>query len=162
MKSNRVIAAGALVLLGACARAGSQPPGLPAPAASVQIGYGTQATKDVTGSVKSIVPDSTQAPQRTIVELLEGRVPGLQVLHLPNGQIELRLRGTNSLVGNNEPLVVIDGQLVSANDLTGALLAVAPSDVQRIDILKDAGSTAIYGSRGANGVILITTKRGRQ
>lgn len=160
MEHMRVLAASALVLLGACARAGSQPPAQPAPADSVQIGYGKQATKDVTGSVKSIVPDSTQAPQHTIVELLEGRVPGLQVLHLPDGTIQLRLRGQNSLVGNNEPLVVLDGQLVSANDLTGVLLAVAPSDVERIDILKDAGSTAIYGSRGANGVILITTKRG--
>ncbi len=159
MRSMHTIAAGALVLLGACARAGSEPPQQPAPD-SVAVGYGKQATKDLTGAVSSVTPDSVSAHVATIVELLEGRVPGLQVIHSPSGQIQLRLRGTNSLVGNNEPLVVIDGQLVSANDLTSALLAIPPTDVQRIDILKDAGSTAIYGVRGANGVILITTKRG--
>ena len=159
MRAARMVMAGALVLLSGCARAGSEPPQQPAPD-SVDIGYGKLPASDVTGAVVSVVPDARNAHVGTIVDLLQGRVPGLQVIHLASGQIQLRLRGTNSLVGNNEPLVVIDGQLVSSNDLTSALLAVAPSDVQRIDVLKDAGSTAIYGSRGANGVILITTRRG--
>ncbi len=162
MKSIRVVASLALVLLGACARAGSEPPQQPAPSDSVDVGYGKQATKNLTGAVTSVTPDATTEHVATIVELLEGHVPGLQVTRLPNGGIQLRLRGTNSLVGNNEPLLVIDGQLVSSADLTGALLAITPSDVARIDVLKDAGSTAIYGVRGANGVIEITTKRGRQ
>ncbi len=159
MRSVRVVAASALVLLGACARAGSEPPGQPAPD-SVSVGYGRQASKDVTGSVKSIVPDSTTAQRSTVIELLEGHVPGLQVLHLPSGGIALRLRGSTSLVGNNEPLLVIDDQIVGTEGITSALLAITPADVARIDVLKDAGSTAIYGSRGANGVILITTRRG--
>ncbi len=161
MKSMRVAATLALVLVGACARAGSEPPEQSAPPDSVDIGYGKQATKNLTGAVSSVTPDSMTGHAATIVELLEGHVPGLQVTRLPDGRIQLRVRGTNSLVGNNEPLLVIDGQLVSSVDITSALLAVAPSDVKRIDVLKDAGSTAIYGVRGANGVIEITTKRGR-
>jgi len=160
MTGIRIVVAGALVLLGGCARAGWQPPQQPAPD-SVDIGYGKLPAGDVTGAVVSVVPDSQDTHVGTIVELLQGRVPGLQVIHLPSGQIQLRLRGTNSLTGNNEPLLVIDDQLVSGNDLTGALLAIAPTDVERIDVLKDAGSTAIFGVRGANGVIMIRTKRGR-
>jgi len=160
MTGMRMVVAGALVLLGGCARAGAEPPQQPAPD-SVDIGYGKLPAGDVTGAVVSVVPDSQDTHVGTIVELLQGRVPGLQVIHLPSGQIQLRLRGTNSLTGNNEPLLVIDDQLVSGNDLTGALLAIAPTDVERIDVLKDAGSTAIFGVRGANGVIMIRTKRGR-
>lgn len=159
MAGIRTVLAGALVLLGACARAGSEPPQQPAPD-SVSIGYGQQARSNVTGAVQTVKPDANPARFATIVDLLDGRVPGLQVIRLAGGQIQLRIRGTNSLVGNNEPLLVIDNQLVPSADITSALLAVAPSDVDHIDVLKDAGTTAIYGSRGANGVIMIFTKRG--
>jgi len=80
------------------------------------------------------------------------------VIHLPYGDVSLRIRGTRSLHGDNEPLLVIDG--VPAHGAIGAALAgLVPRDIARIDVLKDAGSTAIYGIQGANGVILITTKR---
>jgi len=160
MRSIRMATASALVLLGACARAGS-PPQAPAPD-SVSIGYGSEPAAAVTGAVQSLKTDSLKAQYGTMVDMLEGHVAGLQVLRLANGQIQLRLRGTTSLSSSNEPLVVIDDHLISPDGITSALLSVAPSDVERIDVLKDAGSTAIYGSRGANGVILITTKHGRR
>jgi TonB-dependent SusC/RagA subfamily outer membrane receptor len=86
-------------------------------------------------------------------------VPGLTVIRLPNGDISLRIRGDRSFQGDNEPLLVIDGRPVRG-DIGAALAGLAPRDIERIDVLKDAGSTAIYGSQGANGVIIITTKRG--
>jgi TonB-dependent SusC/RagA subfamily outer membrane receptor len=91
-------------------------------------------------------------------ELLQGRVPGLRVIRLANGEFSVRLRGTRSFADDGEPLVVIDG--VPAMSLGRALGRVAPGDVERVDVLNGAAA-AIYGSRGANGVILITTKRGR-
>ena len=111
----------------------------------------------MTGSISSLRPEETDAAVTQVVQMLE-RVPGLTVIHLSNGDISLRIRGTRSLQGDNEPLLVIDG--VPAQGAIGASLAgLAPHDIARIDVLKDAGSTAIYGIRGANGVILITTKR---
>ncbi len=160
MIAIRTVLAGALVLLGGCARAGSEPPQQPAPD-SVSIGYGKQPRSDVTGAVQSVKPDSAAARYTTVVDLLEGRVPGLQVIRLASGQIQLRIRGTTSLIGNNEPLVIIDDQLIATDGITSALQAIAPSEVDHVDVLKDAGSTAIYGSRGANGVIMIFTKRGK-
>ncbi len=159
MRSIRVIATGALVLLGACVRAGSEPPQQPAPPDSVTIGYGRQATKELTGAVTTVTADSSREHVSTVVEMLQGRVPGLEVLRLADG-VHLRLRGANSLIGSTDPLLVIDGQLVDPSGAASALAAIAPAEVARIDVLKDAGSTDIYGVRGANGVIVITTKRG--
>jgi TonB-dependent SusC/RagA subfamily outer membrane receptor len=90
-------------------------------------------------------------------ELLVGRFPGVEVLHLPGGGISVRIRGATSLTLSTEPLYVIDGMPIHAEP-GGALKWLAPQDVQRIEVLKDPGSTAFYGVRGANGVILITTK----
>ena len=96
-----------------------------------------------------------------IEELLMGRVPGLVVLRTPNGGYSLRIRGRTSFYGNDEPLIVIDGMPIRHGGASNALMSLDPGDVARVDVLKDAGSTAAYGVQGGNGVVLITTRRGR-
>ena len=115
----------------------------------VVIGFGTVKKRDLTGSVSSIKADAIiQTPTTSVANALQGRVSGLDV----NGD-ELRIRGNRSINGSNDPLVIIDGvQGGSMSDLN-------PNDIESVDVLKDASSTAIYGSQGANGVIIITTKR---
>ena len=115
----------------------------------VVIGFGTVKKRDVTGSVASIKSDAIiQAPTTSVANALQGRISGLDV---NNG--ELRIRGNRSINGSNDPLVIIDGvQGGSMGDLN-------PNDIESVDVLKDASSTAIYGSQGANGVIIITTKK---
>ena len=101
-------------------------------------------------------------PISRIEYLLQARVPGLEVLPLANGTFTLRIRGRHSLMGQtqtDEPLLVIDDIPVPQGSLGNALAGMAPRDVGRIDVLKDAAATSVYGSRGANGVIIITTKR---
>jgi TonB-dependent starch-binding outer membrane protein SusC len=149
-----------LGLLVACGRAPRRPN--PAPNdGEVSVGYGTESTKQVTGSIATVSPEETDARMTQVIEMLERRVPGLTVIRMPNGAVSLRIRGSRSFGSDNEPLLVIDG--VPAQGPVGAALAgLAPRDIARIDVLKDAGSTAIYGVRGANGVILITTKRAPQ
>ena len=93
-----------------------------------------------------------------VEELFEGRFPGVRVTQVPGQGISVRIRGATSVNGNNEPLYVIDGFPIATND---GLVALNPSDIARIEVLKDAGSTAEYGVRGANGVVVITTKRNR-
>lgn len=94
-----------------------------------------------------------------VEELLEGRAPGVQVLHLSGGGFALRIRGLGSPSGGNDPLIVIDGTASLEGSGNGALAALNPQDVVRMEVLKDAASTAFYGMRGANGVIVITTRR---
>jgi TonB-dependent SusC/RagA subfamily outer membrane receptor len=156
-----VIGGLALVALYGCG-GGSPPPASSPDAEAVQVGYGTQDASSVTGSIGSLEMDG-QAIQHSgrIEEVLQGRVAGLHVTRTPGGGYSLRIRGTNSLTGNNEPLLVVDGMIVSTHMTSTTLGSINPTDVQRVEVLKDAGSTAIYGSRGANGVIIITTKRGR-
>ena len=144
----------------------------------VVIGYGTQARKDVTGSISSV--SSSQLKETPIISLdqgLQGRAAGVQVMqqsHSPGGGVSIRIRGGNSLTAGNEPLYVIDGfPIYSDNNAfaagtdpvfgatPNALASINPSDIESIEILKDASATAIYGSRGANGVVIVTTKRGR-
>ncbi len=93
-------------------------------------------------------------------ELLESRFPGVQIVRLTSGDISVRIRGATSIMGSNEPLFVIDGMEISPGP-GGALTGINPADIATIAVLKDVGSTALYGVRGANGVIVITTKRGR-
>ena len=97
-----------------------------------------------------------------IEELLMGRVPGLTVLRLANGDYSLRIRGRASFRGDDEPLIVIDGMPIRQGGGARALMTIDPRDVARIDVLKDAGALAMYGSQGGNGVIEIRTRRGRQ
>ncbi|HEX6560370.1 MAG TPA: TonB-dependent receptor plug domain-containing protein [Longimicrobiales bacterium] len=146
-------------LAGACA-------GNPAPQSSppergvVSVGYGTQDASAVTGAVSSVTADDVKTNRYTrIEEMMEARVPGLQVLRRSNGDFSLRIRGGTSIMGNDEPLVVLDGMPLQQGFTALSLAAINPSDVQRIDVLRDAGAAAIYGSRAANGVIIITTKR---
>jgi TonB-dependent starch-binding outer membrane protein SusC len=145
---------------------GPTPPRLetPAPQDEVSVGYGTQNRHDVTGAVTSLSPTEADTRVPRIEQLLQARVPGLEVLPLRNGTFTLRVRGSHGLRGNvveDEPLLVIDDLAILPGALGSTLAGLAPSDVQRIDVLKDASATAIYGSRGGNGVIIITTKRGR-
>ena len=125
----------------------------------VEVGYGSELRGAVTGSVASLSgEDLTIHRVGRVEEMLQDRVAGLTVSRRGDGSLAVRIRGGRSLIGNDEPLVVIDGVPVSAPSVSQALSGLAPHDVARIDVLKDAGSTAAYGSRGANGVILVTTK----
>jgi len=94
-----------------------------------------------------------------IEELIEGRAPGVQVLRRTDGTYALRIRGVSSPSGNNEPLIVIDGSSSADGMSTHALALLNPQDVKTIEVLKDAASTAFYGMRGQNGVIVITTRQ---
>ena len=127
----------------------------------VSVGYGKQKKKDVTGAVSTVTSDDVDdQPVRSVEEMLKGRVSGVQVMQAPGGGIAVRIRGASSINGSNEPLYVLDGFPIAPGP-GGALTGINPYDIESIDVLKDAASTAIYGSRGANGVILITTKRGQ-
>jgi TonB-dependent SusC/RagA subfamily outer membrane receptor len=95
-----------------------------------------------------------------MADLLEGRFPGVEVTRLSSGGISVRIRGQRTFQGSSEPLYVIDGIPLSAAP-GGVLMDLDPRDIKSIDVLKDAAATSVYGSRGANGVVLITTKRGR-
>jgi Outer membrane receptor for ferrienterochelin and colicins len=114
----------------------------------------------VTGAIDSLPAETLEGRHVTdVAELLKGRVSGLQVIRLPNGDISLRIRGSDSITQDGEPLLVIDGMPVSEQNLTGALRSLSPHEIASIEVLKDVSSTAFYGIRGAHGVILITTKR---
>jgi len=135
----------------------------------VTTGYGTQRRQDLTGAISSVdVADVPVAVTSNVGQMLQGRVAGAQVTNdngAPGGGISIRIRGTNSIAANTEPLYVIDGipaiTGTSSNDpYQNPLSAISPSDIENIEVLKDASSTAIYGARGAAGVVLITTKRG--
>jgi len=134
----------------------------------VVIGYGTQKKSDLTGSVGSV--DAEQLEGRNIAsfeEGLQGQTAGVQVVQAggqPGGRTYVRIRGQNSIMGGNDPLYVIDGVPVqSGSDGNTSILAtINPADIESMDILKDASATAIYGARGSNGVVLITTKRGKE
>jgi TonB-dependent starch-binding outer membrane protein SusC len=125
----------------------------------VQTGYGSVKSEDVTGSVSSLNAEELGRMRYAhMAEMLEGRVPGLVVTRQAGGGFSLRIRGTSSLTGNNEPLIVIDGMPLNPFGGSRALASISPRDVERIDVLKGS-ETTLYGSRGANGVIVITTIR---
>ncbi|WP_321281753.1 TonB-dependent receptor [Marinifilum fragile] len=147
----------------------------------VVVGYGEVRKRDVTGSISKVKESENVARQYSSVDaLLQGRSSGVQVISnpgSPGAAVSVRIRGTNSLRGNNEPLYVVDGVIISsagedvldastdANELQSpqnGLTGLNPRDIESIEILKDASATAIYGSRGANGVVLITTKQGEK
>ncbi len=121
------------------------------------------AAPTATGAVTTVVPSETDARVTQVEEMLRG-VPGLDVTRLPDGGYQLRIRGHRSLranPGDDDPLLVVDGIPISAGALSSTLASLAPADIARIEVLKDAGAAGIYGSRAANGVIVITTKRAR-
>ncbi|WP_460636965.1 SusC/RagA family TonB-linked outer membrane protein [Larkinella harenae] len=127
----------------------------------VVVGYGTQRKSDVTGSLSSVTSKEIKSvPVTGVGQALQGRAAGVQVTqasNAPGGGVTIRIRGGNSINAGNEPLYVIDGFPVYNE--SGANLN--PNDIESMEILKDASATAIYGSRGANGVVIITTKRGK-
>ena len=126
---------------------------------AVVIGYGTVRKADLAGSVAVMDNKSFKdQPITQVSDALQGRVAGVQVVSdgTPGGEVKIRIRGTNSINKSNEPLYVVDG-MVRENGLEG----LNPEDIQNLQILKDASSTAIYGSRGANGVVIVTTKTGK-
>lgn len=159
-----VASAATIPLAVACAPAMSSGERSPRPEEAeerINVGYGELDEDDVIGSTSSLDAERIRNLRVGRVEqLLEGRIPGLQVISTGRGYA-LRIRGVGSLLASNEPLVVVDGMPVQAFGTPGGLGWINPADIERIDVLKDASSTAIYGSRGANGVILITTRRPR-
>jgi TonB-linked SusC/RagA family outer membrane protein len=124
----------------------------------VVIGYGTVKKKDLTGSVVSLKgTDITATPTNNVMEALQGKISGMDIMK-PSGavgsDVNILLRGTRTIYGDNTPLFIVDGMPANYNQIN-------PSDIETIDVLKDASSTAIYGSAGSNGVVIITTKRGK-
>ncbi len=156
----------------------------------VVVGYGTQRKRDITGSVTSLSPQDLQpGPAASFDQMMQGKVAGAQITQTtgaPGGNVNIVIRGINSITGGNQPLYVIDGYAIGAggsgSDVSNfngnsyssegmanntaskinPLSSINPSDIASIEILKDASATAIYGSRGANGVIIITTKKGKR
>ncbi len=148
----------------------------------VVVGYGTVKKSDLTGSITSIKADAFKdMPVTSVDQALQARAPGVNVTQsssAPGGGLSVRIRGANSLISGSEPLYVIDGLPIypdnssfgtggtgsaASNRQPGnALASLNPNDIESIEVLKDASATSIYGSRGANGVVLITTKRGKE
>ncbi|CAG5012954.1 TonB-dependent receptor P3 [Dyadobacter sp. CECT 9275] len=141
----------------------------------VVVGYGTQQRKDITGSVASVKGSEMEnQPVASADALLQGRAAGVQVVQntgAPGGGVTVRIRGNTSLNAGNGPLYVVDGVPISSDtpspignfggDGINPLAAISPNDIESVEILKDAAASSIYGARGANGVVLITTKRGK-
>jgi TonB-linked SusC/RagA family outer membrane protein len=141
----------------------------------VVMGYSTQTKKSVTGAASTIKGAAIQnIPAAGFNQLLQGKTTGVQITSnsgTPGGGIFIRVRGTNSVNADNEPLYILDGVFINNRNLVSVglgnqvqsnpLADINPNDIESIQVLKDANATAIYGSRGANGVIIITTKRGR-
>lgn len=139
----------------------------------VVVGYGTQKRRDLTGAVASVPENLLRQPVSSLDQTLKGGVSGVQVTQTsgqPGGGVSIRIRGGASIQGGNEPLYVIDGfPVYNQTESTGVgsgtpvnpLASINPADIESIEVLKDAAATAIYGSRGANGVILVTTKKGK-
>lgn len=127
----------------------------------VVVGYGTQRKEAVTGSVASMKGDAMrEVASSNITQALQGRVAGVEMSQTsskPGSQMQIRIRGTRSLNASNDPLIVLNGI-----PFAGSIGDINPNDIQSLDILKDASATAIYGSRGANGVIIITTNTGQR
>ncbi|MEH6307473.1 TonB-dependent receptor [Olivibacter sp. CPCC 100613] len=135
----------------------------------VVVGYGTQRRIETTGSIASVKADElTQMPVVNVAQGLQSRVSGVQINQnsgSPGGNVSVRIRGTNSINGNSEPLYIVDGIQISnsggINDVS-PLSTINPNDIESVEVLKDASASAIYGARAANGVVLITTKRGKE
>lgn len=153
----------------------------------VNVGYRNQKRKDVTGAISSVTAkDFKDSQQVTVEQLLQGRAAGVVVTNnsgKPGGSVSVKIRGSASLGGSNEPLYIVDGIPISGdatNQATGGTIVsgyigtntgsvtnsplafLNPNDIETMDILKDAASAAVYGSRASNGVVIITTKKGKK
>lgn len=133
----------------------------------VVVGYGTTQKKDLTGSVSTISSAQVKdLPVSSIDQKLVGQIAGVQIsapTGAPGGGVNVKIRGTGSITAGNNPLYVVDGFAISnsGGQVYNPLNVISPDDIETVTVLKDASSTAIYGSRGSNGVIVITTKRGK-
>lgn len=142
----------------------------------VVVGYGTQLKREVTGSVGSLLTSDANVayqPITTSEQIMQGRIPGVNVLSnsgSPGTSVNVRVRGTTSINASNDPLYVVDGVPVNVGNYSGVaenafginvLSNLSPNDIESIEVLKDASASSIYGSRASNGVILITTKKGK-
>ena len=127
---------------------------------TVVIGYGTTKKQDLTGSVASVkMADIEHLPVTSVDQALQGRIAGVDIVGsggAPGSASSINIRGARSITASNEPLIVVDGVMDAITDMN----EINPADIESISVLKDASSTAIYGSKGANGVIMITTKKG--
>ena len=143
----------------------------------VVVGYAVQKKKDLTGSTSSLkASDASLTVASSLDQLMQGNLSGVNITNasgMPGGAVRVSIRGVGSINGSNEPLFVIDGVPVSNTDNSGVngrfggsvqnpLSMINPNDIESIDVLKDAAATAIYGSRATNGVVMVTTKRGRK
>ncbi|WP_020601031.1 SusC/RagA family TonB-linked outer membrane protein [Spirosoma panaciterrae] len=139
----------------------------------IVVGYGTSERKNLIGSIAKIDPTDTKViPVGSVDAQLQGKVPGVQISSatgVPGERVNIRVRGATSINASNDPLYVVDGVFINSNSLqtigtggkaTSPIADINPSDIESIEVLKDAEATALYGSRGANGVVLISTKRG--
>jgi TonB-linked SusC/RagA family outer membrane protein len=137
----------------------------------VVVGYGTQIKQDLTGNIAKVSGDAIQnLPVTTLEQAIQGRAAGVLITS-QNGKLgqgmNIRIRGSSSITASNEPLYVVDGMIITTDNFssnaadTNPLADLNPNDIQSLEILKDASASALYGSRGANGVVLITTKRGK-
>ena len=168
--SRRAACSAALVAVAlgiACHRAAApvQPPAGTAAAPTAPVNSAATATtvarttRDETKREGASASDAdwSGSPTARVEELFQGRFPGVRVISVPGQGIAVRIRGATSVSGSNEPLYVVDGFPLAAN--TDGLIAINPGDIAKIEVLKDAGSIAEYGVRGANGVVVISTKK---
>ena len=162
LPARLVVLAGVLPFcLASCSQGGEVTTGETSPA-PVDIGYGEVGSDQVTGSVSAMHSDAMDEVQAPTLATMLARIPGVTVVQSTKlyGGLEVRIRGTsNSFQSSQEPLFVLDGMPIPSGD--GQIFSIDPNTIETITVLKDAGATAIYGSRGANGVILIKTKGGR-
>lgn len=155
MRIAPLFAGALLAALAACGPGRADPPSdgpEPEEAPRVRTGYGSERPETSTATVASI--EGRDVPRGTSLADMLDRVPGVEVRRLGGADFSVRIRGVRSITSTNEPLFVVDGTPRTATSLE----ALIPSSIVRIDVLKDAGSLAAYGARGANGVVLITTE----
>jgi TonB-dependent SusC/RagA subfamily outer membrane receptor len=149
-----------LALMLACAGTATMPDVEPTPQDQAHRGYGVQPDEKVAGAVETLESEKESGGHfATMVDMLRGRVAGLQISESASGEISVRIRGDQSIYFNKPPLLVVDGVQVPSYSFSSTLRTMNPRDVASIQVLKDTGSTSIYGSRGAHGVIIIRLKR---
>jgi len=145
-----------LIALAGCSRTTPPPVTTNPPDAASSTGWAT------TGAIDTLSSEQLRGRHvGDVADMLQGRVAGLQVIRLGNGDISLRIRGDDSILSNGEPLVILDGAPVASQSVSQVLRGLNPREIASIDVLKDVASTAAYGIKGAHGVIIITMKRER-
>lgn len=155
-KSSRALLSLALAVTAAACGGSGQPETAPAPASGRPDGVSSTTASTVTAETIENTPQT-----ESVEKILAGRVAGVTVTRAADGGLAVRIRGVSSVYGNNEPLYVLDGMPIAAGP-GGSLQGINPHDIESIRVLKDPTDTAMYGARGANGVIIIKTKKAKQ